>query len=940
MLHESDSIVFHTDYLVDTEIIWQNSVDGLIWKELASIRPGESLRLIPEKERFYRAVTYIKETCVEVSEMIYLQKARSTTLVLDIPKDLQNRDDLFLGSLYEDLSISDSRKYEFLTPDTDSVAEDDDYFFLVDGDENIYQIAYRHPGADSVMMNAQSTALALILMGPWSSSLSVEARRNLYADLSGIPEFVELVNEIESLSSEGKPLFVEENQLLHEKLNAVLQRPRGFKNVAKMHSSAEDDILPVTIAKLGNSVLIESAGNLNSYAIGIYPRNGQTVQGKSELVIPVTRKKLVNNSILEALYQWFEVQSDLGPYSEPFSTTIDLNEIGEYTIAVRSAAEFDEPLGREALKTEIRQTLYEIIPMDEIKDMVAPDFALKEVIGMTSTCYDDLISSLVNSVSGQLKDKYTSTDYVRIIYETCIKELPGLVDEYLDCLREGDPLRIGINKGQARRIKKTLSKFNKYLLWLTIGENVVNYGGLGHAIISNPSSVDYCYYLGNKSLLSDCSNVSIEAVSVQEFSQIENGYVFPWPKVKAKDHLNQEREFLTVGWRLESNSGILENGEANLSFQTDEEGESFILWRPDTSVLEEQILYAGITSGSEGEKGDSVGFIFQVKSLTVNILAGNGQYAPYHSDLTEPFQVLVTDQDSIPQNQVPVRWWVETGDGILSDTLTFTDINGIASVNFTCGESAENSIGMVVKDSNGQLSKNSPLFFTVSSYPGDYIINNWGDYRILSSEATHCLPAFYDSITTRKLGIRISDSNNYGIKDIPVKFRFISNELSLSDTMTTTMGNGVAYVEISTNGYMGVVNGSIILPMDTIPVSITQLDCYSQYLEGTRWEIKNYRDEGFNDLIRHSIVEFQHNDATNSLVALPISYYDFTKSEWIYEGDERWLPSYNAIVGVVGCNPIDCFRAIVSPWGGFQAVFTSSDYAIGLFSPLEWIRIQ
>lgn len=70
---------------------------------------------------------------------------------------------------------------------------------------------------------------------------------------------------------------------------------------------------------------------------------------------------------------------------------------------------------------------------------------------------------------------------------------------------------------------------------------------------------------------------------------------------------------------------------------------------------------------------------------TMFISSGDSQTGPPNTMLPLPLGVTVVNQFGEPLEDVTINWSIDTGGGSLSTNTTQSDVNGVASVNYTTG---------------------------------------------------------------------------------------------------------------------------------------------------------------------------------------------------------------------------------------------------------------
>jgi adhesin/invasin len=210
----------------------------------------------------------------------------------------------------------------------------------------------------------------------------------------------------------------------------------------------------------------------------------------------------------------------------------------------------------------------------------------------------------------------------------------------------------------------------------------------------------------------------------------------------------------------------------------------------------------------------------QPRATTIKLADGNGQTGAPGRELPQPIEVVVTDDDDTPIQDVIVTFSVGQGAGSLSDTEIRSDVNGRARVHWTLGmdPGSQSAQAMATGTSGSQL-KNSPLTFSAEAVrppPAKLVIR-----QAPSVAARNGIPLDQQPI------VEVLDADDQPVPQIQVTAAIASGGGTLSGT-TAVMSDGsgrVSYTDLALVGSSGsrtlrfsvvdpaleVVSGAIIL---------------------------------------------------------------------------------------------------------------------------------
>lgn len=168
---------------------------------------------------------------------------------------------------------------------------------------------YFLPNASDIIMDSRTTAIALVMIQPWTSILSVDAKKDLILQFENLQEFETLVESIEnSLINDGIPL---RNDKVLSDLNILSQLIVGSENNDKNNNYIEDRE-PLFFAATENSI---STKNASSLAYGIK-------YGDDVFVLEGVEKKVLI-AVIGRIYDYFNNTESLQPTETKFTVVND-----------------------------------------------------------------------------------------------------------------------------------------------------------------------------------------------------------------------------------------------------------------------------------------------------------------------------------------------------------------------------------------------------------------------------------------------------------------------------------------------------------------------------------------------------------------------------------------------------------------------------------------
>lgn len=179
---------------------------------------------------------------------------------------------------------------------------------------DVVMIGYGYPGQDSLIVNAESTALALVMLSHAAMSLSDAGKTELVHRVLDDAEFNSLVGTVEASIVSGADIFYEENTVLMNKVVAL------FESVQTRSTNSED--LPVNVHRSGRNFVFVNGGKAYSTVIGVYNSSDELVGPR----ITVKGIKIVPTSL------WELFQGGGGTAGSPIEHPFQLVGDGDFTI--------------------------------------------------------------------------------------------------------------------------------------------------------------------------------------------------------------------------------------------------------------------------------------------------------------------------------------------------------------------------------------------------------------------------------------------------------------------------------------------------------------------------------------------------------------------------------------------------------------------------------
>lgn len=197
--------------------------------------------------------------------------------------------------------------------------------FATNSEGNIVMLSYFNPiSTDMVEMNSETTAIALILLHPWTFDLSTDAKSQAITYITNLSEFETYKNTVENSISSGNlnPLNTQ------EVIDIVTQIQQITFN------RTTEYIEPLQFNVEGNTASVKNLISSASYSIGLYEENDLLIEHK--LAEGLDKSHFLFQEFQNAIFQETESDSQTATFNIPTD--------GDWTLKAKSGLSFDGTL--------------------------------------------------------------------------------------------------------------------------------------------------------------------------------------------------------------------------------------------------------------------------------------------------------------------------------------------------------------------------------------------------------------------------------------------------------------------------------------------------------------------------------------------------------------------------------------------------------------------
>lgn len=343
--------------------------------------------------------------------------------------------------------------------------------FATNSQENIVLLSYFNPiSSDVVDLSIESTAVALIMLNPWTFDLSVNAKADAIEFIKSLPEFESLKNVLETNFKNG--------ELNPINTIAVLEKVTNVQAIVSNRTT--EYIAPLTFNFQNSTATIINEASSASYSIGLYNQNNELLEHK--IAIGLDKTHQIYQDYISNNYQ-YEIDNEQ-------TVQFDIPSDGDWTLKAKSGLSFDGSLENQ------QAAFYNAGNLGlSILGIISPK--LKKAI-KNGECIFDIGQNIYNGVNGSVGIATSFEEFNNGTisgYDLTLDGLSfmwtqstGVYSTITDCASNSTEL-FGIEKLKNGSFDKIL----KFLDLLGNLENAFNGGAMLGDWIIYDNEIDYCF---------------------------------------------------------------------------------------------------------------------------------------------------------------------------------------------------------------------------------------------------------------------------------------------------------------------------------------------------------------------------------------------------------------------------------------------------------------
>ena len=242
--------------------------------------------------------------------------------------------------------------------------------------------------------------------------------------------------------------------------------------------------------------------------------------------------------------------------------------------------------------------------------------------------------------------------------------------------------------------------------------------------------------------------------------------------------------------------------------------------------------------GACGGGGDGGGGNNPARTIAMANPSGNAQTDTIGAPLTNPIRVEV-EEDGILKQGVTVAWSVQSGGGQVAPATSVTDVNGLATTNWTLGD----NLGAQTARATVTGAGGSPVTFTATA--------GAGNPAVLTLNAGDNQSAILNAGVATPLSVKVSDRLNNGVSGVTVDWAVGSGTLLLDAATSSSNLQGIASMQVSTGatGGAATVDGSSVGVPGLITFDVTVINASRQVNIGAGVIFRSARNNSQNPAV-------------------------------------------------------------------------------------------
>ncbi len=413
-------------------------------------------------------ITFSCDKDTDPSEPQEIQGLKTLTVNIQLPTGSNiSANDLKVSSLFSENVQVTNNNAEIESFDDHSM----ELTFATNSQGNIVLLSYFNPmDGDFIEMNTESTAIAVVMLHPWSFDLSDNAKAEAITYIKNLPEFQTYKSAIENSISSGElnPL---NTQSVLEKVTEIQQTI--FDRITQFTEPLEFNIQNST-ASVKNS--ISSA----SYSVGLYDENNVLIEHK--LAEGLDKSHFFFQEFKDYIFQGTENTGQTATFNIPTD--------GYWTLKAKSGLSFDGSLeNQQAAYYNTKTVVANVLGIfsSKLKSLIKNGECF---IALGENVYNGVSGSVVISSSLQSYSNGTITGYIltKDVLSYTLDRFDSVLSIIENCSTDGTELN------ELDKIKSSF--FGKILGFLNVVsrlENVFNTTAMLTDWIQFDKEIEYCF---------------------------------------------------------------------------------------------------------------------------------------------------------------------------------------------------------------------------------------------------------------------------------------------------------------------------------------------------------------------------------------------------------------------------------------------------------------